>query len=70
MITETKPLSEQLRESVLFCGRSLYRLSMDSGISVPQLSRFANGKAWLGQETMDKLADCLGLVVTSIGEKQ
>lgn len=59
-----KPLSEQLREAVLQCGRTRYRISKETGITEAQLSRFVNGHADLALPTIDKLCECIGARLT------
>ena len=56
----SKPFSEQLRQAVLKCGKSRYRISKETGITEAQLSRFVNGHADLALPTIDKLCDCIG----------
>ena len=54
-----KAFSEQLRQAVLHCGKTRYRISKETGITEAQLSRFVNGHADLALSTIDKLADCI-----------
>lgn len=56
-------LSEQVRQALARCGKSRYRISQQSGIPAPTLSRFARGLAGLSLPTLDALAACLGLEV-------
>jgi plasmid maintenance system antidote protein VapI len=60
-----KPFSEQLRQAVLHCGKTRYRISKETGITEAQLSRFVNGHADLALSTIDKLADCIGARVAT-----
>jgi transcriptional regulator with XRE-family HTH domain len=62
MAQTTPTFSQQLRRAVLDSGLSRYRIAKDIGLNQSTLSRFVNG-AWLGKETMDRLAALLGLVV-------
>jgi plasmid maintenance system antidote protein VapI len=55
-----KPFSEQLREAVLRCGKTRYRISKETGITEAQLSRFVNGHADIALPTADKLIACIG----------
>jgi hypothetical protein len=55
-----KPISDQLRYSVLHCGKSRYRISQETGITEAQLSRFVNGHADLALATIDILCECIG----------
>jgi plasmid maintenance system antidote protein VapI len=56
----SKPFSEQLRQAVLNCGKTRYRISKETGITEAQLSRFVNGHADLALPTIDKLTECIG----------
>jgi transcriptional regulator with XRE-family HTH domain len=44
-------------------GISRYQIAEDTGISQQQLSRFVNGKQWFAEETLNALAEYLGLRV-------
>jgi plasmid maintenance system antidote protein VapI len=55
-----KPFSDQLRNAVLRCGKSRYRISKETGITEAQLSRFVNGHADIALPTIDKLIGCIG----------
>jgi plasmid maintenance system antidote protein VapI len=59
-----KSFSEQLREAVLRCGETRYRISKDTGITEAQLSRFVNGHADLSLPTIDKLTEYIGARLT------
>jgi transcriptional regulator with XRE-family HTH domain len=56
--------SDQLRRAVAACGLSRYRIAKTIGVSESLLSRFMSGK-WLGQETLDRLAELLDLDVAA-----
>lgn len=60
----TTPFSEQLRQAVLKCGKTRYRISKETGITEAQLSRFVNGHADLALPTIDKLCECIGARLT------
>ena len=61
-----KPIkfSDELRRAVDACGMSRYRIAKLLGVSESLLSRFISGK-WLGQESLDALADLLDLHVAA-----
>ena len=63
----TSPFSEQLRQAVLKCGKTRYRISKETGITEAQLSRFVNGHADLALPTIDKLTECIGAQLTMKG---
>jgi hypothetical protein len=54
-------VSQQLRRAVRQSGRTLYRVSKDSGLSYPALHRFAAGKKGLSLDSLDRLCAYLGL---------
>ena len=60
-----KPFSDQIRAAVDASGMSRYRICREIGLSQPTMSRFMAGKSGLSMETLDRLADLLGLVVVS-----
>ncbi len=53
-------LSESLRTALTNCGRSRYRVSIETGISQAALCRFAQGEPMRGPN-LDRLAEALGL---------
>ena len=56
--------SDQLRRAVDASGLSRYQIAQLLGVSQSLLSRFMSGK-WLGQESLDALAELLDLHVTT-----
>ena len=59
------PLSDQLRQAIDGCGKSRYEISRETGIDQATLSRFMNDKGGLSIPVLDRLADCLGLNITT-----
>ena len=55
-------LSDQLRQALRDAGETRYAISKATGITEGQLCKFLQG-TWFTQETMDKLAAHLDLVV-------
>ena len=55
---------EQIREALQNSGRSLRELARTLDVNHSQLSRFARGERGLALETLDKLADVLGIEIT------
>jgi hypothetical protein len=55
-----KLFSEQLRQAILKSGLTRYRISMETGIKLNQLSRFINAKSGLSIKNIDKLLCCIG----------
>jgi transcriptional regulator with XRE-family HTH domain len=54
-------LLDAIREAVETCGKTRYVIAKESGVSAGQLSRLVNGQRGLRVETIEKLADYLGL---------
>jgi plasmid maintenance system antidote protein VapI len=54
-------MSETLRQEILSCGLTLYRVSKDSGVSYSALYRFVMYRRPVSMETMDKLCAYFGL---------
>ena len=63
MTKKRLPFSDELRRAVNACGLSRYRIAKELQVSESLLSRFMSGM-WLGQETMDALAELLDLHVS------
>lgn len=57
-------VSETLRATLEKCGQTRYAVSKATGIPESVLSRFAHGQPLRGAN-LDKLADYLGLVLTT-----
>ncbi len=55
--------SDQIRAAVDASGMSRYRICRDIGLSQPTMSRFMAGKSGLSMESLDRLAELLGLAV-------
>jgi hypothetical protein len=53
-------INEQLRNAVLECGKSRYRISLESGVSQAVLSRFVAGKTELTISNAEKLCTAIG----------
>ncbi len=55
------PLSDELRQAVERSGLTRYSIWQQTGIDQGSLSKFMDGERGLGMESIDKLADLLGL---------
>jgi len=55
---------EQIRRALEASGKTRYRISQESGISQGQLSRLVSGERGLTVDTLERLAECLGLEIT------
>jgi transcriptional regulator with XRE-family HTH domain len=63
-----KLISDQLREAIERSGKTRYQISLETGITQSQLSRFVNDPAVsLSLTNIDKLCGCIGaeLVLTA-----
>jgi hypothetical protein len=52
--------SDQLRQAVLRCGKTRYRIGVETGIAHSIISRFINHCAGLSMVNVDKLFECIG----------
>lgn len=57
-------LVDAIRRAVEASGKSRYRIAKESGVSAGQLSRLVNGERGMTVDTIDRLADYLGLRIT------
>ncbi|MCH8153377.1 MAG: helix-turn-helix transcriptional regulator [Planctomycetes bacterium] len=65
-MSKRKPrVSEQLKRAIGTCGCSRYRIWKETGVSQAALSRFMSGERSLTLDTVDILADFLGLELVS-----
>ena len=61
--TEHGRAVEHDAEAIEASGQTRYRISQDTGIAESVLSRFMSGETGLAVETMERLADYLGLEI-------
>lgn len=54
-------VSDALRQAMIDSGLSAYRLAADSGVNVAAVLRFRSGERSLKLESVDRLAEVLGL---------
>lgn len=57
-------LVDAIRRAVEASGKTRYRIAKESGVSAGQLSRLVNGERGMTVETIERLADYLGLQIT------
>jgi transcriptional regulator with XRE-family HTH domain len=62
MLSMSTKLSDQIRDAVKDSGMTKYRIAAATGVQQSSLSRFMRGGS-LSLDTLDRLADVLGLVV-------
>ena len=72
MPTKKQPLSlsDELRQAIERSGVSRYSIWQQTGIDQGSLSKFMDGERGLGLESIDKLADLLGLHICTADAKQ
>jgi DNA transposition AAA+ family ATPase len=58
-------LSDELRQAVERSGVTRYSIWQQTGIDQGSLSKFMDGERGLGMESIDKLADLLGLHIVA-----
>ena len=61
----TRKLSDQLRQAIDESGLTRYQIAKETGIDESALAKFYNGHRGLSLEALDRLAECLDLVVHS-----
>lgn len=57
-------LVDAIRRAVEASGKTRYRIAKESGVSAGQLSRLVNGERGMTVDTIERLADYLGLRIT------
>jgi predicted XRE-type DNA-binding protein len=55
---------DQIREAIRTSGKSCYRISLDTGIAKDRLSKLMNKRNGLSIQSLEQLADYLGLEIT------
>jgi transcriptional regulator with XRE-family HTH domain len=58
-----RSFTDQIRGAVEACGRSRYRLCAATGIDKGSMSRFMSGGGFLSEQSLNALADAIGLSV-------
>lgn len=59
------PIYDEIRQAIEASEKSRYRISLETSIGQPQLCGFMKGDKGLSVEALEKLADCLSLVITA-----
>jgi len=54
----------QVIDAIKDSGKTRYAIFKETGIDQAALSRMVKGEGWLGRDALDRLAECIGLVVT------
>ncbi len=63
-------VSHALRQAMIDSGLSAYRLAADSGVNVAAVLRFRSGVRSLKLESVDRLAEVLGLELRPANRKK
>ena len=64
MVKKRPPkLSDEIRRAIETCGKTRYQISRESGVDAATLCRFVQGKHGLLLDTLDRIAECIGLHV-------
>lgn len=59
-------LVEEVRQAILNCGETEYRVAKESGVAQPILNRFLHGERGISLETAAKVCQYLGLHLAPI----
>ena len=63
-------LSDQIRRAIKSCGLSRYRIAAEADVAESSLSRFLAKEHGLTTETLDRIAEVLGLEVVCRGPRK
>ena len=62
---QAKQFSDEIRVAVQNCGKTRYRIAKETGIDAATLCRFVQGRVGLSMDSLDRLANEIGLHVAS-----
>jgi DNA-binding phage protein len=68
-MSKSKSLSDVIRETIERDGRTIYRLSLDSGVNQAVLGRFVRGERDMNLRTADRVCRALGLELRPVRTK-
>jgi hypothetical protein len=60
-------LSDQVRQAIETCGKTRYQIAKETGVDAATLCRFVQGRQGLSMESLDLVAECIGLGVVMEG---
>lgn len=69
-MSRSEPVQESIRIEIARRGLSCYRIANDLGLSESTVGRFVNGGKSLRGDSIDKLADYLGLELRPVSERR
>jgi transcriptional regulator with XRE-family HTH domain len=58
-----KKLSEQIRHAIETCGKTRYQIAKETGVDAATLCRFVKGRHGLSLDTLDRVAECIGMEI-------
>ncbi len=63
MMTYMRRLLDEIRDAIEASGKTRYRIAQESGIAESVLSRLMSGERGLSIDTLEQMADYLGLEI-------
>lgn len=60
--------SDEIRAAVEGSDKTRYRIAQETGIDAAALCRFVQGQVGLSMDSLDRLAECIGLQVVMVGK--
>jgi DNA transposition AAA+ family ATPase len=63
-------LSDQIRQAIETCGKTRYQIAKDTGVDAATLCRFVQGKHGLLLDSIDSIAECIGMRVVLEGKRK
>ncbi len=58
-----KKLSDEIRQAIETCGKTRYQIAKETGVDAATLCRFVQGRQGLLMDSLDRIAECIGLHV-------
>ncbi len=65
-MSKTIPFSDQLRQALRDSGKSMYRISMETGLDKGVLSKFLRGLRGVSLDSVDVLCEHLGVELAPV----
>ena len=65
---QAQKLSDQIRRAIEACGKSRYQIAKETGVDAATLCRFVQGRHGLLLDTLDRVAECIGMRIVLEGE--